>query len=113
MMTIRQRTTIRTALRLLAAVPSRCCSCSDLLVVHDLVQDTEEIYSFRRNVSGRIHFDNYRFCSGWRRGHGMESLVVAGVSTIIAMFLGTICAYSIAASGPEASTWPTGSSLSA
>jgi ABC-type glycerol-3-phosphate transport system permease component len=58
----------------------------------------EEIYSFPPKwYPGQIHFNNYYFL--FRDGDAItvwNSLVIAGSSTVIAMFLGTICAYSLA-----------------
>src|ERR1700704_5540131 len=58
----------------------------------------EEIYSFPPKwYPGQIQFDNYAVL--FKDGDAVtvwNSLVVAGVSTVIAMFLGTICAYSLA-----------------
>jgi len=58
----------------------------------------EEIYSFPPKwYPGSLSFDTYAVL--FRDGDAVtvwNSLVVAGTSTIIAMFLGTICAYSLA-----------------
>ena len=98
-MTLKQRTTMRTALRLLAAVVITLLFLFPIYWLFMISFKTpEEIYSFPpRWYPGQIHFDNYAVL--FRDGDAVtvwNSLVVAGVSTVIAMFLGTICAYSIA-----------------
>jgi multiple sugar transport system permease protein len=58
----------------------------------------EEIYSFPPKwFPGQIQFDNYAVL--FKDGDAttvMNSFIIAGTSTVIAMFLGTICAYSLA-----------------
>jgi multiple sugar transport system permease protein len=58
----------------------------------------DEIYAFPPKwAPSRIHFDNYAVL--FRDGDAItvwNSFVVAFVSTVIAMFVGTICAYSLA-----------------
>ena len=99
MMTVKQRATIRTALRLLAAVFITLLFLFPIYWLFMISFKTpEEIYSFPPKwYPGQIHFDNYAVL--FRDGDAVtvwNSLVVAGVSTLIAMFLGTICAYSLA-----------------
>ena len=58
----------------------------------------EEIYSFPPKwFPGQIQFNNYAVL--FKDGDAttvMNSFIIAGTSTVIAMFLGTICAYSLA-----------------
>jgi multiple sugar transport system permease protein len=62
------------------------------------LKTAEEIYSFPPKwFPGQLQFGNYAVL--FKDGDATtvwNSLVVAGVSTVIAMFLGTICAYSLA-----------------
>ena len=62
------------------------------------LKTAEEIYSFpTQMVSEPLQFGNYAVL--FKDGDATtvwNSLVVAGISTVIAMFLGTICAYSLA-----------------
>ncbi len=99
MMTVKQRHALRTGLRLTAAVAITLIFLFPIYWLFMISFKTpEEIYSFPPKwYPGRIHFDNYAVL--FKDGDAItvwNSFVVAGVSTVIAMFLGTICAYSLA-----------------
>jgi multiple sugar transport system permease protein len=99
MMTVRQRRSLRLWLRVLAGVAITLVFLFPIYWLFMISFKTpEEIYSFPPKwVSGQIQFDNYAVL--FKDGDAetvMNSFIVAGVSTVIAMFLGTICAYSLA-----------------
>jgi multiple sugar transport system permease protein len=98
-MTLVQRRCLRTAMRLAGAI---VITLVFLFPVYWLfmisLKTAEEIYSFPPKwFPAHFQFSNYAvlFKDGDASTVG-NSLVVAGVSTVIAMFLGTICAYSVA-----------------
>ncbi|HZF23359.1 MAG TPA: hypothetical protein VE030_07830, partial [Burkholderiales bacterium] len=99
MMTVKQRYALRTGVRLAAAVAVTALFLFPIYWLFMISFKTpEEIYSFPPKwYPGRIHFDNYAVL--FKDGDAItvwNSFVVAGVSTVIAMFLGTIGAYSLA-----------------
>ncbi|MEK6211702.1 MAG: carbohydrate ABC transporter permease [Pseudomonadota bacterium] len=90
---------MRTALRLAAALTITLVFLFPIYWLFMISFKTpEEIYSFPPKwYPGQIKFDNYAVL--FKDGDAItvwNSFVVAGVSTVIAMFLGTICAYSLA-----------------
>jgi multiple sugar transport system permease protein len=93
------RHSLRTGLRLAAAVVITLFFLFPIYWLFMISFKTpDEIYSFPTKwYPGRIHFDNYAVL--FHDGDAItvwNSFVVAGTSTLIAMFLGTICAYSLA-----------------
>ncbi len=99
MATLNQRHRLRLTLRMTAAV---ILTLLFLFPIYWLAmisfKTPDEIYSYPPQwYPSRIHFDNYIVL--FKDGDAItvwNSLVVAGTSTLIAMFLGTICAYSLA-----------------
>ncbi|MEQ1881720.1 MAG: carbohydrate ABC transporter permease [Burkholderiales bacterium] len=96
---VQQRNRLRLALRLAAAVAITLLFVFPIYWLFMISFKTpEEIYSFPPKwYPGQINFDNYAVL--FKDGDAVtvwNSLVVAGVSTVIAMFLGTLCAYSLA-----------------
>src|SRR6266446_996211 len=99
MMTVKQRDTMRTACRMAAGVLITLIFLFPIYWLFMISFKTpEEIYSFPPKwYPGQIQFGTYAVL--FKDGDAVtvwNSLVVAGVSTLIAMFLGTICAYSVA-----------------
>ena len=98
MMTVKQRQALRTGLRLAAAVAITVLFLFPIYWLFMISFKTpEEIYSFRPSGIRAASISTTTRCSqGRRRDHGLEQLRSRRVSTVIAMFLGTICAYSLA-----------------
>ena len=99
MTSLQRRQRIRLALRLAAAIAITLVFLFPIYWLFMISFKTpEEIYSFPPKwYPGQIHFANYAVL--FKDGDAKtvwNSLVVAGSSTVIAMFLGTICAYSLA-----------------
>ena len=99
MMTARQRQRMRTGVRLAAAVVLTLLFLFPIYWLFMISFKTpDEIYSFPPKwYPGRMNLDSY--ITLFKDGDAItvwNSFVVAGVSTVIAMFLGTICAYSLA-----------------
>ncbi len=99
MMTLSQRRTLRLWARVLAGLALTALFLFPIYWLFMISFKTpEEIYSFPPKwFPGQIQFDNYAVL--FKDGDAetvMNSFIVSGVSTIIAMFLGTICAYSLA-----------------
>ena len=99
MMTTRQRQKMRTGVRLAAAVVLTLLFLFPIYWLFMISFKTpDEIYSFPPKwYPGRVNLDSY--ITLFKDGDAItvwNSFVVAGVSTVIAMFLGTICAYSLA-----------------
>src|SRR3954468_6470091 len=107
----RRRAATRQALRFAAAVATTLIFVFPIYWLFMISFKTpEEIYSFPPKwYPGQIHFENYAVL--FKDGDAItvwNSLVVAGASTLIAMFLGTICAYSLArfrTGGEHLSNW--------
>ncbi|HWQ38773.1 MAG TPA: carbohydrate ABC transporter permease [Burkholderiales bacterium] len=98
-MTLKGRRTVQLWLRVLAAAALTLLFLFPIYWLAMISFKTpEEIYSFPPKwYPGQIQFDNYAVL--FKDGDAttvMNSLIVAGVSTVIAMILGTICAYSLA-----------------
>jgi len=99
MMAARQRQRMRTGARLAAAVVLTVLFLFPIYWLFMISFKTpDEIYSFPPKwYPGRVNLDSY--ITLFKDGDAItvwNSFVVAGVSTVIAMFLGTICAYSLA-----------------
>jgi multiple sugar transport system permease protein len=98
-MNLRQRRGLRLAVRFTAAVAITLFFVFPIYWLFMIsLKTAEEIYSFPPKwFPSQLQFGNYAvlFKDGDATTVG-NSLVVAGVSTAIAMFLGTICAYSLA-----------------
>ena len=99
MMTVKQRFALRTSLRLIAAVAITLFFLFPIYWLFMISFKTpDEIYSFPPKWFPRqMNFNSY--ITLFKDGDAItvwNSFVVAGVSTVIAMFLGTICAYSLA-----------------
>jgi multiple sugar transport system permease protein len=99
MLTVSQRHALSTGLRLAAAVFITILFLFPIYWLFMISFKTaDEIYSFPPKwYPGQIRFDSYIVL--FRDGDAKtvwNSFVVAGSSTVIAMFLGTICAYSLA-----------------
>jgi len=99
MMTVKQRFALRTSLRLTAAVAITAFFLFPIYWLFMISFKTpDEIYSFPPKwYPGQMNLDSY--ITLFKDGDAItvwNSFVVAGVSTVIAMFLGTICAYSLA-----------------
>lgn len=99
MLTVRQRQTLGTGLRVAAAVFITILFLFPIYWLFMISFKTaDEIYSFPPKwYPGQIHFNSYIVL--FKDGDAKtvwNSFVVAGSSTVIAMFLGTICAYSLA-----------------
>jgi multiple sugar transport system permease protein len=99
MTTLRQRRSLALALRLAAAVGLTALFLFPIYWLFMISFKTpEEIYAFPPKwFPGRIQFDNYAVL--FKDGDAVtvwNSLVVAFCSTVVAMFLGTICGYSLA-----------------
>ena len=99
MLTVRQRQALSTGLRVAAAVFITILFLFPIYWLFMISFKTaDEIYSFPPKwYPGQIHFDSYIVL--FKDGDAetvWNSFVVAGSSTVIAMFLGTICAYSLA-----------------
>lgn len=98
-MDLRQRRRLRLILRLAAAVAITAFFLFPIYWLFMISFKTpEEIFAFPPKWwPGQIQFDNYEvlFKDGDAKTVG-NSLVVASVSTVFAMFLGTLCAYSLA-----------------
>jgi multiple sugar transport system permease protein len=99
MMAARQRQRMRTGVRLAAAVVLTLLFLFPIYWLFMISFKTpDEIYSFPPKwYPGRVNLDSY--ITLFKDGDAItvwNSFVVAGVSTVIAMFLGTICAYSLA-----------------
>jgi multiple sugar transport system permease protein len=96
---LRQRRRLRLILRLAAAVAITAFFLFPIYWLFMISFKTpEEIFAFPPKWwPGQIQFDNYEvlFKDGDAKTVG-NSLVVASVSTVFAMFLGTLCAYSLA-----------------
>jgi multiple sugar transport system permease protein len=98
-MSLSGRRYIRLGLRLSAAVAITLVFLFPIYWLFMIsLKTAEEIYSFPPKwYPGRFQFGNYAVL--FKDGDATtvwHSFVVAGVSTVIAMFLGTICAYSLA-----------------
>lgn len=98
-MNVAQRARLRTGLRLLAAVVVTILFLFPIYWLFMISFKTpDEIYSFPPKwYPGRLHLDSYIVL--FKDGDAVtvwNSLVLASVSTVLAMFLGTICAYSLA-----------------
>jgi len=98
-LTVQQRLTLRTSLRVAAACVITLVFLFPIYWLFMISFKTpEEIYSFPPKwYPGSLRLDTYAVL--FRDGDAVtvwNSLVVASLSTVIAMFLGTICAYSIA-----------------
>jgi len=99
MMTVKQRFALRTSLRLTAAVAITVLFLFPIYWLFMISFKTpDEIYSFPPKwYPGQMNFNSY--ITLFKDGDAItvwNSFVVAGVSNVIAMFLGTICAYSLA-----------------
>lgn len=98
-MTLQQRRRVKLVLRLAAAVAITGFFLFPIYWLFMISFKTpEEIFAFPPKWwPGQIQFDNYEvlFKDGDAKTVG-NSLVVASVSTVLAMFLGTLCAYSLA-----------------
>lgn len=97
--TLRQRRNVQLWLRVAAAVGITLAFLFPIYWLFMISFKTaEEIYAFPPKwIPGQIQFDNYAVL--FKDGDAttvMNSLIIAGTSTVIAMFLGTICAYSLA-----------------
>lgn len=97
--TLRQRRNVQLWLRVAAAVGITLAFLFPIYWLFMISFKTaEEIYAFPPKwLPGQIQFDNYAVL--FKDGDAttvMNSLIIAGTSTVIAMFLGTICAYSLA-----------------
>ena len=98
-MTLQQRHRLHLTLRMIAAVTITLLFLFPIYWLAMMSFKTaDEIFSFPPKwYPGRLNLDNYIVL--FRDGDAItvwNSLVVAGSSTLIAMFLGTICAYSLA-----------------
>jgi multiple sugar transport system permease protein len=98
MMTVRQRTTIRTTLRLLAAVVITLIFVFPIYWLFMISFKTPaEIFAFPPKwYASKFQFGNY--IGLFKDGDAvsvLNSLILAGTSTIIAMLLGTMAAYSL------------------
>ncbi|MFN0041495.1 MAG: carbohydrate ABC transporter permease [Burkholderiales bacterium] len=98
-MTLQQRHRLHLTLRMIAAVTITLLFLFPIYWLAMMSFKTaDEIFSFPPKwFPGRLNLDNYIVL--FRDGDAItvwNSLVVAGSSTLIAMFLGTICAYSLA-----------------
>jgi len=98
-MNLRQRRGLKLAVRFTAAVAITLFFVFPIYWLFMIsLKTAEEIYSFPPKwFPSQLQFGNYAvlFKDGDATTVG-NSLIVAGVSTAIAMFLGTICAYSLA-----------------
>ncbi|HYJ17612.1 MAG TPA: carbohydrate ABC transporter permease, partial [Burkholderiales bacterium] len=99
MLTVSQRQALKTGLRVAIAVFITILFLFPIYWLFMISFKTaDEIYSFPPKwYPGQIHFDSYIVL--FKDGDAetvWNSFVVAGSSTVIAMFLGTICAYSLA-----------------
>ncbi|MBX9961734.1 MAG: carbohydrate ABC transporter permease [Burkholderiales bacterium] len=98
-MNLRQRRRLKLILRLAAAIAITAFFLFPIYWLFMISFKTpEEIFAFPPKWwPGQIQFDNYEvlFKDGDAKTVG-NSLVVASVSTVLAMFLGTLCAYSLA-----------------
>lgn len=98
-MNLRQRRRLKLALRLVAAIAVTAFFLFPIYWLFMISFKTpEEIFAFPPKWwPGQLQFDNYQvlFKDGDANTVG-NSLVVASVSTVLAMFLGTLCAYSLA-----------------
>jgi multiple sugar transport system permease protein len=99
MIGLRGRQRIRLAVRLMAAVAITLVFLFPIYWLFMIsLKTAEEIYSFPPKwYPAQFQFGNYAVL--FKDGDATtvwHSFVVAGVSTVIAMFLGTICAYSLA-----------------
>ena len=99
MMTTRQRRTLRLWARVVGGVAITALFLFPIYWLFMISFKTpEEIYSFPPKwFPGQFQFDNYAVL--FKDGDAntvMNSFIIAGSSTLIAMFLGTICAYSLA-----------------
>ena len=98
-MNLRQRRGLKLAVRFAAAVAITLFFVFPIYWLFMIsLKTAEEIYSFPPKwFPSQLQFGNYAvlFKDGDATTVG-NSLIVAGVSTAIAMFLGTICAYSLA-----------------
>lgn len=98
-MNLRQRRRLKLALRLAAAIAVTAFFLFPIYWLFMISFKTpEEIFAFPPKWwPGQLQFDNYQvlFKDGDANTVG-NSLVVASVSTVLAMFLGTLCAYSLA-----------------
>jgi multiple sugar transport system permease protein len=95
----RRRRTLRLGLRLAAAIAVTAFFLFPIYWLFMISFKTpEEIFAYPPKWwPGQLQFDNYAVL--FKDGDAMtvwNSFIVAGASTIAAMFLGTICAYSIA-----------------
>ena len=99
MMTFKQRYALHTGVRMAAAVAITVMFLFPIYWLFMISFKTpDEIYSFPPKwYPGQMNLDSY--ITLFKDGDAItvwNSFVVAGVSTVIAMFLGTICAYSLA-----------------
>lgn len=98
-MNLRQRRRLNLVLRLASAIAITAFFLFPIYWLFMISFKTpEEIFAFPPKWwPGQIQFDNYEvlFKDGDAKTVG-NSLVVASVSTVLAMFLGTLCAYSLA-----------------
>ena len=98
-MNLRQRRRLNLVLRLACAIAITAFFLFPIYWLFMISFKTpEEIFAFPPKWwPGQIQFDNYEvlFKDGDAKTVG-NSLVVASVSTVLAMFLGTLCAYSLA-----------------
>jgi multiple sugar transport system permease protein len=98
-MDLRQRRRLKLILRLASAIAITAFFLFPIYWLFMISFKTpEEIFAFPPKWwPGQIQFDNYEvlFKDGDAKTVG-NSLVVASVSTVLAMFLGTLCAYSLA-----------------